>query len=323
MILAIDAGGSSTRALLIRRDGRVLGRGRGGPGNHALCGWDVTERSIRDAVKQACEPAAVDAVRCAVVGSAGVGSGGESGEMVVALLSELFPRARVSVTGDMVAAFWGALTSEHGVVVAAGTGSVCYGRNRAGESRQVGGWGHVMGDEGSAYDLAVRALRAGARATDGRGPRTALSERIAEALGVGDFVAVAFRVYGEPMAREAIARLATIVAEAAAAGDAVARALLDDAGRELGVAAVGALRALDLSEIATTVAYTGAVFDAGTMVVDAFKETIIAAAPRASVCPAEFPPVIGAFKLALRDLNTPFSAEVAAALRATMESVRR
>src|SRR5512139_16713 len=176
LVLAIDAGGTSTRTLVVRTDGTVLGRGRGGPGNHILSGWEAARASIRQAVEQACAAAHVSPamIPCAVAGSAGVGPDGEGSDIVESLLAELVPRARVQAVGDMVTAFWGALDTDFGVVVASETGSVCYGRNPSGVTRQVGGWGQVMGDEGSAFDIAVRALRAGAQATDGRAAPTVL-----------------------------------------------------------------------------------------------------------------------------------------------------
>lgn len=321
MILALDAGGSSTRALLLRADGGVLAAGSGGPANHILSGWESARRSIGEAIGQACAAggAAGGRIALVVVGSAGVGPQGEGSEVIEGLLNELVPGARAKATGDMVTALGGALRSSFGVVVAAGTGSVCYGRNPQGAGRQVGGWGPVMGDEGSAYDIAVRALRAGAQATDGRGPRTTLCQRLPAALQVSDFIGVAIRVYGEPMSRDAIARLATVVTTAAAAGDAVAREVLDQAGEALAAAAVAALRALDLADRPTPVAYTGAVFDAGELVTGPFRRALTSACPGATIVAAEFPPVIGAFKLALQEMGCAFSDEVAARLRATME----
>ena len=317
LVLAIDAGGTSTRALVATAEGTTLGHGRGGPGNHILSGWDTARASITEAITQACAAARIQAlaITCAVTGSAGVGPNGEGCEIVEALVTELLPRARVQAVGDMVAAFWGALTSDSGVVVAAGTGSVCYGRSPNGSTCQVGGWGHILGDEGSAYDIAIRALRAGAQATDGRGAPTALTERIPAALGVSNFLEVAVRVYVEPLARDAIAQLATSVYQAAAAGDAVARALLAEAGTDLGRCALAALRTLGLGSDATTVAYTGAVFEADTFITDAFRDTIASACPRVSITPGEFPPVIGAFKLGLRELGISFTPATAAALR--------
>jgi N-acetylglucosamine kinase-like BadF-type ATPase len=317
LIVAIDAGGSSTRCLLVRSDGTVLGQGRGGPGNHILSGWEVARKSVASAVAQACAAGGTDPNRVeqVVAGSAGVGPNGEGKEIVEDLLTQLMPHARVCATGDMVAAFWGALSCDSGVVVAAGTGSVCYGRNAAGESRQVGGWGQIMGDEGSAYDIAVRALRAAARAADGRGPETLLSKHLPAALGVGDLLGVAVRIYGEPMSRNEIAGLAAVASRTAGAGDAVATALFAEAGEELGLAAVTALRALRMVDSPASVAYTGAVFDAGDLVVDPFRESIRSRCSQARVSPAEFPPVVGALRLALRELHLDFDAAVIGRLR--------
>ena len=321
LILALDAGGSSTRCLLTRADGTVLAQARTGPGNHILSGWDVARTSITQAIAQVCTAAAapVGTIDCAVAASAGVGSNGEGCEVIEALLTEIVPGVRVRAVGDMVAAFCGALASDFGVVVAAGTGSVCYGRNRTGASIQVGGWGQIMGDEGSAYDIAVRGLRAGARALDGRGPQTALLQRIGEALGASSFVEVAFRVYGEPMTREAIAGLATSVCKAAIDGDAIAIAILADAGVELGTAAVTALRSLGLADVDAPVACTGAVFDAGAFITEPFRRTVCAACPQAIIAAAVFPPVVGAFKIALREMQVAFTPETAAVLRAGFE----
>ncbi len=310
--------------MIARADGTVLAQARTGPGNHILSGWEVARTSISAAIAQVCTAAAapVETIDCAVAASAGVGANAEGCEVIEALLTEIVPGARVRAVGDMVAAFWGALAADFGVVVAAGTGAVCYGRNRTGASIQVSGWGQIMGDEGSAYDIAVRGLRAGARALDGRGPRTALLEGIADALGVSGFVEVAFRVYGEPLAREAIAGLATIVCRAATDGDAVAIAILADAGAELGAAAVAALRSLCLADVEAPVAYTGAVFDAGAFIVEPFCRTVRAACPRTVITSAVFPPVVGAFKIALREMQVAFTPETAAVLRAGFEEDR-
>jgi N-acetylglucosamine kinase-like BadF-type ATPase len=317
LVIAVDAGGTSTRCLLASAEGEVRGQARSGPGNHILSGWEPTRRAITDAVTGACEAAEVDAagVACVFAGSAGVGPNGEGREIVEALLASLAPHACVHAVGDMVTAFTGALRGEVGVVVAAGTGAVAYGRNARGDSRQVGGWGPVMGDEGSAYDIAVRGLRAAARATDGRGPTTELVRRLPAALGVETVIEVAFRLYAEPIDREAVARLAMTVAEAAAAGDEIARALLGDAGVELALAGRTALRLLGLADAAVPVAYTGSVFTAGDCLLDRFRRAITDSCPRSAVVPADFPPVVGAYKLGLRALGLAFTAQSEAALR--------
>ena len=305
-ILAIDAGGSTTRCALVGDNGTVYGVGRGGPANHILSGWETARASLQQATSEAMRLAGIrgERVNVVAVGSAGVGSNGEGREVVESLLAELVPNAGVvRATGDMVAAFWGALRTPVGVVVSAGTGSVCYGRNARGVSCQVGGWGHVMGDEGSAYDIATRALRAVARAADGRSVPTAMTGALGAALDVTSAIGIALRVYGEPLSRERLAALAAEVAAVARTGDPTALGILRLAGEELGIAAGAALHNLELLDSPVVVSFAGSVFAAGDLVMDSFRGILAAANSRARIEPPLLPPVGGAYRLGMADLG--------------------
>lgn len=298
VLVAIDAGGTRTRCVVASSAGAVLGAGLGGPANHILSGWEQARSSLAGAIEAAMRAAGRPRVHAAVAGSAGVGPNGEGREVVEALLAELLPDAeRVSATGDMVTAFWGALRAPEGVVSSAGTGSVCFGRNARGEVRQVGGWGHLMGDEGSAYDIAVRGLQAVARATDGRASPTALTAALLRRTSAATPIQLALHVYGSGSSRERIAALAVDVVETARAGDEVASAILRLAGGELALAVITAARALGLRQ--PRVSWTGSVFDAGDLVLEPFVRDIRAALPQADVAPPFLPPLGGALRLAL------------------------
>jgi N-acetylglucosamine kinase-like BadF-type ATPase len=317
--VAIDAGGTGTRCVVASNQGAVLGTGRGGPGNQILAGWETARASLAEATTAALHaaPVTADRVDVVVVGSSGVGANGQGGEFVRWLLAEIAPQlTQVVVTGDMVTALWGALQPPVGVVVCAGTGSVCFGRNADGRTCQVGGWGHILGDEGSAYDIATRALRAMARAADGRGSATALSDVLIAAVGERTAVDTALRIYSEPLSREHLAALAVQVVAAARAGDQTALGILQHAGDELGLAAVTALRALDLADRTTPVSFAGAVFEAGDLVIDAFRARVHAAAPHAEIRAPLLPPVGGAFCLGMERLGEPVDAAVLARLQA-------
>lgn len=306
IILALDAGGTATRCMLATSEGEIMGFGVGGPANHILRGWDTARESISTAIGEAIKSGgdAATNIAIAIASSAGIGPDGEGREVIEALLAELVPQAAiVRATGDMVAAFWGALVTPIGVVVSAGTGSVCYGRNVTGVTCQVGGWGPVMGDEGSAYDIAVQALRAVACASDGRGQPTILTTAVAEALGGYSALDVAVQVYGKPLEREEIAALSVRVYGAAQQRDPVALAILRRAGRALGIAALAALRNVGLLASPTSVSYSGSVFEAGAFVSDPFREAIHDAAPLAKVEHPILPPIGGAYRLGLQTLG--------------------
>jgi len=309
VILAIDGGGTSTRSLAIDSNGAVMGRGEGGPSNHILAPWDVVRASIEAAIHGACKEAGLKAgdVGCISLGTAGIGPNGEGKEVIEDLAREILPADKVMATGDMVIAFHGAVMGDFGVVVNAGTGSVVYGVSPRGASRQVGGWGHILGDEGSAYDIAVRALRAGARHFDGRGPFTTLVDRIPEALEVSDYIQVAFKIYGLNMSREEISVLARAVDEEAKKGDVISRQILRSAGEELALAVAVAIRELGMEEMTVPVSYIGSVFDSGERIVRPFAETIMMRYPRAVVLPPKFPAVIGAFVLGAKEIGWKIS----------------
>jgi N-acetylglucosamine kinase-like BadF-type ATPase len=312
IILAIDGGGTTTRCLAIDSDGVIRGSAEGGPSNHILNPWKTVQESIEHAIHGAREDASVEAeaVKCISLGTAGTGPDGLGKEPIEDLAREILPVEHIVATGDMVIAFHGAIMEDCGVVANAGTGSVIYGQSAAGAYRQVGGWGHVLGDEGSAHEIAVAGLRAAARCMDGRGESTDLVNVIPQALDVSDMIQVAFKVYGLNMSREEIAGLARVVAKAAEDGDVVSRKILRVAAEELALGVTVAIRELGLDIGRIPVSYIGSVFDSGEFVVRPFAEAVVMAYPQAAVLPPKFPAMIGAFILGAKKVGWCISAEM-------------
>jgi len=321
LILAIDGGGTYTRCLAIDDEGIIRGEGSGGPSNHILSPLDVVEASLAQSVRDALEQAGLLAneVSCISLGTAGIGPNGEGKEVIEEIAQKLAPQAKVTATGDMVIAFHGAILKEYGVIANAGTGSVVYGVSPAGANRQVGGWGHILGDEGSAYDVAIRGLRAGARHFDGRGPYTSLVDRIPEALDVSDYIQVAFKMYGLNMSRTEIASLAKTVAAEANNGDEICRRILVAAAEELALAVSVAIRELGMEQMPVPVSYVGSVFDSGDLIIDAFAAALKNKYPLAVVSPPEFPAVIGAFLLGAKQIGLPITPGLLSHMRTAKE----
>jgi glucosamine kinase len=137
----------------------------------------------------------------------------------------------VVVGTDVEAAFYEAFGEGPGILLVAGTGSVAWGRGPLGRTARVGGWGQLLGDEGSGYAIGLGALRAVARAEDGRGPPTSLRSALLEALSVTDVGALV--PWAAAASKAEVARLAPLVARAAEEGDSVADRLLADAALQL------------------------------------------------------------------------------------------
>ena len=175
LVLGVDGGGSRTRALL-SLDGSEARRYEGGAGNPRAVGFEAAERNLREVAEGACRgfggPAAVEA---ACVGLAGAGRAGDKARMEAVLRRIGFP-PRTLLTHDARIALAGALRRDVGVVLIAGTGSICYGRGADGSEARCGGWGSLLCDVGSGYGLGLAGLRAAVRAYDGRLPSSLLLE---------------------------------------------------------------------------------------------------------------------------------------------------
>ncbi|HEX9069183.1 MAG TPA: BadF/BadG/BcrA/BcrD ATPase family protein, partial [Ktedonobacterales bacterium] len=212
--LGIDGGGTKTHAVVVDARGRIRGEGYAGSANHEAVGLARAAASLRDAAG-----AALSAAGCggppdaAWVGLAGIDSSRDV-RAWQSRLSNLARRVRLMNDAELPLC---ALPHRAGIALIAGTGSIALGRDSAGATARAGGWGHTLGDEGSGYAIGRQALQAVTRAADGRGPHTALSERILAHWGLAHPEELFARVY-PTIEKGDIAQLAPFVLEAAHEG---------------------------------------------------------------------------------------------------------
>jgi N-acetylglucosamine kinase-like BadF-type ATPase len=256
--LGVDGGQSSTTALIGDETGRVLGSGRGGPCNH-ISGIEARNRfvtAIGGAVSAAAKAAGLDEQHRDFAGGCLGFSGGPQDKQQ--LIEEMFAIQRLVMTTDAQIALTGATAGKPGIIVIAGTGSIALGRNKS--AARAGGWGYIFGDEGGGFDLTRQALRSALRMEEGWGPATSLRERLLTATGSHDANHLLHRFYTPEFPRPVIARLAPLVDEAAADGDAVARELLGQAAQHLAGLAAAVRRQLFAEKETASVAHIGGVF---------------------------------------------------------------
>ncbi len=244
-VIGIDAGGSKTICLLADHDGNVAAEARGlGAGLHVMADADVAA-TLGGVIRQVSGAVGVDpAALC--IGMAGVDRPGEP-ERVEGILRVILPGTRVLVVSDALIALEAGAPDESGVVVVAGTGSMAYGRNAEGRAARAGGWGYVLGDEGSGYWMGRQALQAVMRAADRRGPATALTPLVLAHWHVDRPQGLVQRVYTSDPRPATIAALASLVEAAATAGDEVARAIVSRGAAELAAAAASVAGRLGLT----------------------------------------------------------------------------
>jgi N-acetylglucosamine kinase-like BadF-type ATPase len=302
VLVGIEGGGTRTTCLIVGQDGSPRGIGSSGPSNVLVVGKSRTKESIGAAISRATRGRGLGKdVLALCVGAAGSGNP-DGRRMMQEVLDELgLPGKRV-VVHDGVISLVGATGGQPGVVIAAGTGTICFGMNSSGKFARSSGWGHIIGDEGSGYDIARRAMTAALRAHDLRGKPTALEKKLVEHLGLSSIEDLVGKVYAEGMSKDQISALAPLVLEAAREGDAVAVDILNDAGRELGLAVVAVVKQLGMADDAFEVVSAGTILESfGGFVVDPMRSTILESAPRARLTRARFEPVVGAIIVAARE----------------------
>ena len=231
--LGIDAGGSSTRWLLLGGSGAVLRQGQTGP----LTGHIFSENDpqlaqfsgILEAAKVARTPDAL------VAGITGLHPRTVAVKLLARAVKDVLGLTpeRTVLSNDMHIAFRAAFGLGEGVLVYAGTGSVAYHETAAGEVIRAGGYGYLVDDAGAGYWLGQQGLKALFRQVDtlGQPSETPLAERLYARLGSRNWPEIMPVVYGG--GREFVASLAPAVAEAERAGDETAKAILEQAGAEL------------------------------------------------------------------------------------------
>lgn len=224
------------------------------------------------------------------------------------------------VENDWRTAVTGAFIDEPGVTLIAGTGCVAAAQGEGGRKVvRVGGWGHIVDDRGSAYDIGREALYSAMRDYDGRGPKSVLLKLVMQKLGVDEPQGIIARVYAEHMPVSKVASLSTLVSEAAAAGDAVALQVLREKGRVLGELVVSAASRLRMLDRPFGISLVGGVFKAGMPVLGPLEERVHAAAPRAGIVEPKLPPVCGAVVLLLRKAGIEVDGRLVARMRSSFD----
>jgi len=241
LIVGVDGGGTHTRALALREDGRVVGRGESGPANHQVVGLDGSRRAVREAVAAATAGREPDVLGACLAGL----DLPEHEELLRVNLQRDF-HGLVAVENDIAAALW-AVSGDSVGVVSSGTGAAIAVR-RGGLVRRLLALNDVTGPQGGAADIAVAALRAAILAAQGAAPATRLTVELLAAFGAADHVALAreSEAGGLPPWRAALVA-APLCARLAEAGDAVAAAILRGTGRNLGETAGRFFRAQELA----------------------------------------------------------------------------
>lgn len=285
--IAIDGGQSGLR-LRVLPDGRI----GTGPGHvHSRESVAATLDAVRRAAIEAgvIGPDLGSPVDVVCLGLTSYPADPADVRALAADVAEFLQATEVRICVDMVTAHAGALPDGYGVVVAAGTGSVCLAVDRDGSWHRVDGHGYLFGDAGSAFAIGRAGLTAVLRARDGRGPETKLAGLDVEPT----------RYYPSPTVVDDVARFAPVVLRFAADGDAVAQGIVLQAASDLAETLAAGINSLPGSGI-VPVSCVGGVFQAGEQLLEPLRQRLPA---RAELRAAAGTPLDGASRLAMEPLG--------------------
>jgi glucosamine kinase len=294
-VMGIDGGATKTLAAVLDLESNALHLAHGGPSNEDTVGAEAAVRTLLQTADEAIERAGIDQDG---LGAAVLAVAGTDTDTFARHVRSTRTDAWI-VINDVVGAWAAATGAGPGVAVISGTGSNVFGVGPDGRAWRAGGWGHVLGDEGSGYWLGVQSIKAALRDRDASGPETALTEAATAFFGVPSVEALAVLVYSKPLTKGEIAAFAVETVQVAERGDAVARELYERGAKELGDQIAAVIRQTGLQGD-FPVGLVGSGFKAGAIFVEPLVVAVHESAPEARVSVVEMAPVSGSLLLAAR-----------------------
>jgi len=300
LFLGVDGGGTKTHVALMDEEGKVTCEGSSGPSNPLRVGVETAVTNIEKAINEACDRGSLSRsdISAATLGLAGVRRR-DVRQRVRDSFVERLGIKRVEVVTDAEIALYATTLGKPGVVVIAGTGSVCLGKNADGQIAISGGWGPLAGDEGGGAGIAQQALHSVAKASDGRGAETKLTQYASEYFRASGPENLIVAIYSPQVDNMRIAGFAKFVIEAAGHGDQVATDILNDAGRELGMAACSVLERLELIGQKTPIGCVGSIFHAGDLLTGPMIARIRECSAKAFLTQPAMPPAHAAARMSM------------------------
>lgn len=294
LCIGLDVGASKTDVLASVPTGdpvRLTGPGA----NIQRIGIEAAAQTLADLIQQVLREQPDRQLTSVCAGIAGAGRSHDQEALARHLLRtlDLSPPPHVQVVHDAHIALEAAFHDGSGVIVIVGTGSVVFARTREGTLMRTGGWGYLLGDEGSGFALGQSGLRAVAHAIDG-GPSTRLREQVADRYGLDTRDRLIHQVYQHDWPMQNVAPL---VIEAAVAGDAVAARIVDDQTDQLARQVEWLIAQCDETE--PRIALLGGLMQE-THYAEALQRTLRDRLPGWSVEQMHRRPVVGALRLAAR-----------------------
>lgn len=298
-IFGIDGGGTSTRMQVESLEGTVLWYTESSSVNPRSVGWSAAEQVLKGLFTTLYRETALEPSTCTggFAGAAGIGRNDDCAHFTTILRKASGLSCPLQSDNDAVIALVGAFGQKSGVLLICGTGSIAISANAEGVMFRSGGWGHILGDEGSAWDVGRKGLAAASRSADCRAPRTVLLDYAQQYFDIKDAYDLIPAVY-ENFSKARVAGFARLVAQARDEQDLVACAIFNSAVTELELLVKTAACHLHSSRDNHQIAFRGGFIENDGYLAQHLSEALTVSLPDFQIVRPRFEPVAGACILA-------------------------
>ena len=304
-VIGVDGGGTKTISALADLNLKILKIAKTGPSNLRNVGIEEAVLNISKAILKVIKGIKEKNILSIFIALAAVEEEFKSEKEKIK--REIFKNPKISkalrgdieIVSDQIAAFRAGTDEKDGLVLIAGTGSVCHGR-RGKKEVKTGGWGWAN-DEGSGFWAGQKGYQAIFKDLDGRGPKTKITKLVFKEWKLKNKEDLMKKIYGKDSIRN-ISLISKTVDKASQMGDKVARKILEEAGEELSILAISVIKRLNFHNKKFPLVLIGAMFKSK-IILNKLKKEIKKLAPRTEFIFPKEEPVIGAIKLAIENLK--------------------
>lgn len=276
VFMGMDGGGTKTSFLLINEKGNILSELITGTTHVDQIGFEGFENILKTSVETLCQRATLvhSDIDFSFLGIPAYGENKEAITKVENIVTALFPKGNFKCGNDVEAGWAGSLACKPGINLILGTGAIALGVNERFETVRTSGWGHICGDEGSAYWIAKKGIEIFGKESDGRLPRTPLYTIFKEQLSLKtDFDLIYLILDDYKQDRGKIASLATLVYQAATQNDSFAIDIFKQAAHECLLMIQSICNQLSFNGV-IPVSYSGSVFNSGELILKPLKDAL-------------------------------------------------
>ncbi|OON98342.1 MAG: hypothetical protein ATN36_00100 [Epulopiscium sp. Nele67-Bin005] len=307
-VIGIDGGGTRTQITVCEENGKVVASSIAGPSNILSSGYDIAKESITKVITDGFLRRGYRLSDCVsfCIGVAGAGRDYVK-EQIEEIVRSTGYRGPLIVTHDAETALAGGTAGEEGILIMAGTGTICYGRNEEGKIHRVSGWGHIIGDEGSAYGVSVQILNSVMKAHDGRGNPTILTDLVLDYMQLKQVEDIIGEIYRPGVTKQHIAEFAVLIEEACDKNDEVALAIIEDAINEIFECVVAGIDALGFAKKKVKIIISGTMLVTNSYIRKGFEQKLKYNYPLVNICTMIKDASYGAAWLARQNLINPLN----------------